>query len=162
MSGQHDRVMVDARHQDVGQLRDEAAPGRHRRVRVPWLFLIEKPQRRPHQYHGAGHLAGRAQDLRPGQVHCILQDRLHGDGGGKLRRRPAQVVDVRPFDVVRAARGRACGAPLTLETSPDPAGLTARARSEARPEMSAANLTGFTSTYQEGGIPQQGLYVTQI
>ena len=43
MSGQHDRVMVDARHQDVGQLRDEAAPGRHRRVRVPWRFLIENP-----------------------------------------------------------------------------------------------------------------------
>jgi hypothetical protein len=36
--------------------------------------------------------------------------------------------------------GRACGAPLTLETSADPAGLTARARPEARPETRAANL----------------------
>jgi hypothetical protein len=36
--------------------------------------------------------------------------------------------------------GRACGAPLTPETSASPAGLTARARSEARPETRAANL----------------------
>ena len=36
--------------------------------------------------------------------------------------------------------GRACGAPLTLETSASPAGLTARARPEARPEARAANL----------------------
>ena len=36
--------------------------------------------------------------------------------------------------------GRACGAPLTLETSASPAGLTARARPEARPEVRAANL----------------------
>jgi hypothetical protein len=36
--------------------------------------------------------------------------------------------------------GRACGAPLTLETSADPAGLTARARPKARPDMRAANL----------------------
>jgi hypothetical protein len=35
---------------------------------------------------------------------------------------------------IRAARGRACGAPLTLETSASPAGLTARARPKARPE----------------------------
>jgi uncharacterized protein with GYD domain len=41
---------------------------------------------------------------------------------------------------IRAARGRACGAPLTPETSADPAGLTARARPEARPERRAANL----------------------
>ncbi len=33
-----------------------------------------------------------------------------------------------------ADAGRACGAPLTLETSASPAGLTARARPEARPE----------------------------
>jgi hypothetical protein len=36
--------------------------------------------------------------------------------------------------------GRAYGAPLTLETSASPAGLTARARPEARPEACAANL----------------------
>ena len=36
--------------------------------------------------------------------------------------------------------GRACGAPLTLETSASPAGLTARARPEARPDRRAANL----------------------
>src|SRR5437867_989494 len=36
--------------------------------------------------------------------------------------------------------GRACGAPLTLETSASPAGLTARARPEARPEERATNL----------------------
>jgi hypothetical protein len=36
--------------------------------------------------------------------------------------------------------GRACGAPLTLETSASPAGLTARARPEARPRARAANL----------------------
>ena len=36
--------------------------------------------------------------------------------------------------------GRACGAPLTLETSASPAGLTARARPKARPETRAANL----------------------
>jgi hypothetical protein len=36
--------------------------------------------------------------------------------------------------------GRACGAPLTPETSASPAGLTARARPEARPETRAANL----------------------
>jgi hypothetical protein len=41
---------------------------------------------------------------------------------------------------VRAARGRAFGAPLTLETSADPAGQTPRARPEARPEARAANL----------------------
>jgi hypothetical protein len=40
--------------------------------------------------------------------------------------------------------GRACGAPLTLETSADPAGLTARARPEARPETRAANLRNST------------------
>ena len=37
--------------------------------------------------------------------------------------------------------GRAFGAPLTLETSASPAGLTARARPEARPETRAANLS---------------------
>jgi len=36
--------------------------------------------------------------------------------------------------------GRAFGAPLTLETAASPAGLTARARPKARPEMRAANL----------------------
>jgi hypothetical protein len=36
--------------------------------------------------------------------------------------------------------GRAFGAPLTLETSASPAGLTARARPEARPKKRAANL----------------------
>jgi hypothetical protein len=36
--------------------------------------------------------------------------------------------------------GRAYGAPLTLETSADPAGLTARARPKARPETRAADL----------------------
>jgi hypothetical protein len=36
--------------------------------------------------------------------------------------------------------GRACGAPLTPETSASPAGLTARARPEARPVWRAANL----------------------
>ncbi len=36
--------------------------------------------------------------------------------------------------------GRAYGAPLTLETSASPAGLTARARPEARPDRRAANL----------------------
>jgi hypothetical protein len=36
--------------------------------------------------------------------------------------------------------GRACGAPLTPETSASPAGLTARARPQARPETRAANL----------------------
>ena len=41
---------------------------------------------------------------------------------------------------IRAPRGRACGAPLTPETSASPAGLTARARPEARPEACAANL----------------------
>ncbi len=40
--------------------------------------------------------------------------------------------------------GRACGAPLTLETSASPAGLTARARPEARPEERAANLHKLT------------------
>jgi hypothetical protein len=34
--------------------------------------------------------------------------------------------------------GRACGAPLTLETSASPAGLTARARPKARPGTRAA------------------------
>ena len=34
--------------------------------------------------------------------------------------------------------GRAYGAPLTLETSASPAGLTARARPKARPEAHAA------------------------
>src|SRR5262245_41929909 len=41
---------------------------------------------------------------------------------------------------IRAARGRACGAPLTPETSADPAGLTARARPKARPEGRAAGV----------------------
>ncbi len=36
--------------------------------------------------------------------------------------------------------GRACGALLTLETAASPAGLTARARPEARPGTRAANL----------------------
>jgi hypothetical protein len=36
--------------------------------------------------------------------------------------------------------GRACGAPLTLETSASPAGLTARARPKGRPGMHTANL----------------------
>ena len=36
--------------------------------------------------------------------------------------------------------GRAFGAPLTLETSASPAGLTARARPKARPVGRAANL----------------------
>jgi hypothetical protein len=36
--------------------------------------------------------------------------------------------------------GRTCGAPLTPETSASPAGLTARARPEARPFWRAANL----------------------
>jgi hypothetical protein len=45
--------------------------------------------------------------------------------------------------------GRACGAPLTLETSADPAGLTARAKPKARPDMRAANLyTGRTAGIQ--------------
>ena len=39
-----------------------------------------------------------------------------------------------------AGAGRACGAPLTLETPASPAGLTARARPEARPDKRAANL----------------------
>ena len=43
------------------------------------------------------------------------------------------------LDASRCA-GRACGAPLTLETFASPAGLTARARPEARPEVRAANL----------------------
>ncbi len=40
--------------------------------------------------------------------------------------------------------GRACGAPLTLETSASPAGLTARARPEARPETRAARPRQLT------------------
>jgi len=36
--------------------------------------------------------------------------------------------------------GRASGAPLTLETTASPAGLTAGARPEARPKTRAANL----------------------
>ena len=39
-----------------------------------------------------------------------------------------------------ADAGRACGAPLTPETSASPAGLTARARPQARPGTRAANL----------------------
>src|SRR5208282_318563 len=51
--------------------------------------------------------------------------------------------------------GRACGAPLTLETSASPAGLTARARPEARPE--SARRTSDTDSREHircsGGMP---------
>src|SRR2546421_5356353 len=43
--------------------------------------------------------------------------------------------------------GRACGAPLTPETSASPAGLTARARPKARPAMRAANLSELMLSY---------------
>ncbi len=38
---------------------------------------------------------------------------------------------------------------MTRETSASPAGLTARARPEARPKRRAANLREQTGTYQE-------------
>ena len=46
--------------------------------------------------------------------------------------------------------GRACGAPLTLETSADPAGLTARARPEARPGTRAARPQATIKRTEQG------------
>ena len=46
---------------------------------------------------------------------------------------------------------RACGSPLTLETSADPARLTARARPEARPDRRAANLGKLIQKLAEAG-----------
>ena len=55
-----------------------------------------------------------------------------------------RIVRVGPSNLNGASHpanaGRTFGAPLTPETSADPAGLTARARPEARPEARAANL----------------------
>ena len=53
-----------------------------------------------------------------------------------------RIVRVAPSSLNGAshpATGHAYGAPLTLETSADPAGLTARARPKARPDPRAAN-----------------------
>ena len=50
----------------------------------------------------------------------------------------------------RAAAGRTCGTPLTLETSASPAGLTARARPEARSE-SARQISAASKTPIETG-----------
>jgi hypothetical protein len=52
---------------------------------------------------------------------------------------------------IRAARGRACGAPLTLETSASPAGLTAWARPKARPRTRAATSAGRHGIYEGRG-----------
>ena len=55
-----------------------------------------------------------------------------------------QVDTRRPGLTTRHCRaGRACGAPLTLEPLPGPAGLTARARPKGRPDSRAANLSNL-------------------
>jgi len=51
--------------------------------------------------------------------------------------------------------GRACGAPLTLETSASPAGLTARARPEARPSKRAANLSWVANQWASAVVQQR-------
>jgi hypothetical protein len=59
--------------------------------------------------------------------------------------------------------GRACGAPLTLETSASPAGLTARARPKARPYWRAANLRSpIRHAHRKGGVIHRGPSVQPI
>jgi hypothetical protein len=80
---------------------------------------------------------------RPGHEHRVecASRREEITASGPVRR--ALSGPVPPASTVlriRAARGRACSAPLTPETSTGPAGLTARARPKARPGTRAANL----------------------
>jgi hypothetical protein len=91
-----------------------------------------------------------------GTVQAEVAERLYqegaGPGGERIIRHaahcPGRLLQPQRCFASRCA-GRACGAPLTLETSADPAGLTARAKPKARPDMRAANLyTGRTAGIQ--------------
>jgi hypothetical protein len=68
-----------------------------------------------------------------------IADRMSQAPGRNAAHCPGRPLQPQRCFASRCA-GRACGAPLTLETSTDPAGLTARARPEARPDRRAANL----------------------
>ena len=86
---------------------------------------------RARQHHG------QAVALAPSAPIAVKMSQRAGRNAAHCPGRPLR----RNGALASRCAGRACGAPLTPETSASPAGLTARARPEARPEGRAANLS---------------------
>jgi hypothetical protein len=106
---------------------------RHPGDRPPAVPAVTR--RRARQHHG------QAVTCAPGAPIAV---RMSQRSGWNAAHYPGWPLQPQRCFASRCA-GRACGAPLTLETSASPAGLTARARPKARPER-ARRTTGSGRT----------------
>ena len=109
-------------------LRRGGCRARHPGDRPPAVLAVSRCRARQHH--------GQADDHAPGAPIVVKMSQSPGRNAAHC---PGRSLQPQRCFASRYA-GRAFGAPLTPETSTGPAGLTARARPEARPYWRAANL----------------------